>query len=103
MNTVKNLTKEPPRSPRNQADEVKKLLSSGADDEQVVAWFDGHGTARTSEEIKTWSGGVEGYRPNDDPEKREWFSDECAKVGLKPENSTLVDYLEADDAASFKS
>jgi hypothetical protein len=144
MNTVKNLTKEPPRSPRNRlgdyalmarmidkgradlegtvgeyhyacpldqmlfefkgvkADEVKKLLASGADDEQVVSWFDAHGTARSSEEIKTWSGGVEGYRPSDDPEKSEWFSGECAKLGLKPENSTLVDYLEADDAVSFK-
>ena len=82
-------------------DEVKKLLASGATDEQVVTWFDSHGTARTAEEIKTWSNGVEGYLPYDDPEKREGFSGECAKMGLKPESSTLVDYLEADDAASF--
>jgi hypothetical protein len=144
VNTAKNLTKEPPRSPRYRlgdyalmarmidkgradlqgnvgeyhfacpldqmlfefkgvnADEVKKLLASGAADEQVVSWFDSHGTARIAEEIKTWSNGVEGYRPYDDPEKRDWFSGECAKVGLKPESSTLVDYLEADDAASFK-
>ena len=142
-NTPKDLTKQPPRSPRSrlsgyalmarmidkgradlqgsvgeyhyacpldqmlfdfkgvQPDEVKKLLVSGAPDEQVVTWFDGHGTARTAEEIKTWSNGVEGYRPYDDPEKREGFSGECAKLGLKPESSTLVDYLEADDAASF--
>jgi hypothetical protein len=84
-----------------QPDEVKKLLASGAPDEQVVTWFDSHGTARTAEEIKTWSNGVEGYRPYDDPEKRDWFSEECTKLGLKPESSTLVDYLEADDAASF--
>jgi hypothetical protein len=145
MNTAKNLTKEPPRSPRYHlgdyaliarmidkgradlqgnageyhyacpldqmlfefkgvdAGEVKKLLASGATDDQVVTWFDSHGTARTAEEIKTWSNGVEGYRPYDDPEKKEWFSGECAKLGLKPESSTLVDYLEADDAASFKS
>ena len=84
------------------ADEVKKLLASGATDEQVVTWFDSHGTARTAEEIKTWSNGVEGYSPYDDPEKKDWFSGECAKMGLNPESSTLVDYLEADDAASFK-
>ena len=83
-------------------DEVKKLLASGATDEQVVTWFNSHGTATTAEEIKTWSNGVEGYRPFDDPEKKDWFSGECAKLGLKPESSTLVDYLEADDAASFK-
>ncbi len=145
MTTAKNLTKEPPRSPRYhlgnyalmarmidkgradlqgtvgeyhfacpldqmifnfkgvQADEVKKLLASGTSDEQVVSWFDTHGEKKTAEEIKAWSSQVEGYRPYDDPEKRDWFSEECAKVGLKPENSTLVEYLEADDAASFKS
>lgn len=84
------------------ADEVRNLLASGATDEQVLAWFNSHGTARASEEIRDWSKGVEGYRPYDDPEKRDWFSDECAKLGLKPESSTLVDYLERDDAASFK-
>jgi hypothetical protein len=84
------------------ADEVKKLLASGATDEQILTWFDSHGTARTTEEIKKWSNEVVGYRPYDDPEKKEWFSDECAKVGLKAESSTLVDFLEADDAASFK-
>jgi Domain of unknown function (DUF5069) len=84
------------------ADEVKKLLASGATDDQVVTWFDGHGTARTAEEIKSWSSGVEACRPYDDPDKREWFSGECAKLGLRPEGATLVDYLEADDAVSFK-
>ena len=84
------------------ADEVKNLLASGATDEKVLTWFDSHGTARKAEEIGKWSNEVEGYRPYDNPEKREWFSDECAKLGLKPESSTLVNYLEADDAASFK-
>ena len=85
-----------------QADEVKKLLASGATDEQIVSWFGTHGTTKSAEEIKTWSDGVEGYRPFEDPEKKEWFSGECSKLGLKPESSTLVDYLEADDAISFK-
>jgi hypothetical protein len=144
MSTAKNLTKEPPRSPRNrlgnyaliaraidkgraaiagtageyhfacpldqmlfelkgvQADEVQNLLASGATDEQIVVWFDTHGTPKTAEEIKAWSTGVEAYRPYDNPEKKDWFACECAKLGLKPENSTLVDYLEADDVASFK-
>jgi Domain of unknown function (DUF5069) len=85
-----------------QADEVKKLLASGATDAEVVSWFDTHGTTKSAEEIKTWSDGVEGYRPFDDPEKKEWFTGECDKVGLRPESSTLVDFLEADDAISFK-
>ena len=144
MNASKNLTKEPPRSPRNRlgnyaqmarmidkgradiagtvgeyhyacpldqmlfefkgvkTDEVKKLLASGATDEQVVTWFNTHGTPKTNEEIQAWSTTVEGYRPYDNPEKKDWFVSECAKVGLKPEASTLVDLLEADDLASFK-
>jgi hypothetical protein len=144
MNTSKNLTKEPPRSPRNRlgnyallarmidkgradiqgtageyhyacpldqmllefkgvkADEVRKLLASGATDEQVVAWLNTNGTAKTAEEISTWSAGIEGYRPYDNPEKKDWFVGECSKLGIKPEASTLVDYLETDDAVSFK-
>lgn len=85
------------------ADEVKKLLASGATDEQVVTWFNNQGATKTAEEIKAWSTGIEGYRPYDNPEKKDWFVGECAKLGLKPEASTLVDYLEADDAVSFKS
>src|SRR6202035_2260689 len=46
-----------------QADEVKKLLASGATDEQIVSWFDSHGSARTAEEIKTWTNGAEAYLP----------------------------------------
>src|ERR1700740_1967698 len=82
-----------------QADDVKKLLGSGATDEQVVTWFSNHGTTKTTQEITTWSDGVEAYRPYDDPEKRDWFASECDKIGLKAETATLVDYLEADDVA----
>ena len=144
ISTPKDLTKEPPRSPRDrlggyalmarmidkgradlhgkvgeyhyacpldqmffdfkgvQSDEVKQLLGSGATDEQIVDWFSSHGTPKTAEEIRSWSDGVEGYRPYDDAEKKEWFGGECAKVGLKPESSTLADFLDADDRASFK-
>jgi hypothetical protein len=84
------------------ADEVKKLLASGATDEQVVTWFNTHGVPKANEEIQAWSTGVEGYRPYDNPEKKAWFVGECTRLGLKPEASNLVDYLEADDMATFK-
>jgi hypothetical protein len=84
------------------ADEVKKLLATDATDEQIVAWFNTQGKPKTAEEVKTWSDQNESANPYNDPEKRDWFAGECAKVGLKPESSTLFDYLEADDAASFK-
>jgi hypothetical protein len=85
-----------------QAGDVKKLLASGASDEQIVNWFNEQGTKKTAEGIKEWSDGVEAYRPFDDPEKKDWFAGECARLDLKPETSTLFDYLDADDAVSFK-
>src|SRR5215469_6980515 len=144
MSTFKNLTQEPPRSPRTrlgdyalaarmadkgratlhgvvgeyhfacpldqmlfsfkgvQADDVKSLLASGATDEQLIDWFNGHGAQKTVDEIKAWGAGVEAYRPYEDPERKEWFAGECIKLGLKPESTTLFDFLEADDVVSFK-
>jgi len=144
MNTAKDLTKEPPRSPRTllggysilarmadkgratlagtpgeyhfacpldqmvfdlkgvQAGDVEKVLASGANDEQIVNWFNEHGTKKTAEEIKGWSDTVEAYRPYEDPERKDWFASECAKLGLNPETSTLFDYLDADDSVTFR-
>jgi len=84
------------------ADDVRKLLASGATDEQAVAWFNSHGTPKTAAEIKAWSDAAEAYRPYNNPEQKEWFAGEVAKLGLKPEAVTGFDWLDADDAASFK-
>jgi hypothetical protein len=144
MKNAKNLSKEPPRSPRIRiggyallarmadkgraalngtageyhfncpldqmlfsfkgvtAEQVKPVLASGASDEEIAKWFDTHGTPKTADEIKAWSQSVEAARPYDNPEKREWFAGECARIGLKPEKTTLFEYLEVDDRASFK-
>jgi hypothetical protein len=85
-----------------QADDVKALLTSGANDEQVLAWFNEHGAATSADETKTWSTGVESYSPHSDPEKREWFDGECTTLGLDPVKSSLFDFLETDDRVSFK-
>jgi hypothetical protein len=84
------------------ADDVRSLLASGATDEQLVDWLNSHGTPKTVDEIKEWGTGVEAYCPYEDPERKEWFAGECAKLGLKPESATLFDYLEADDVVTFK-
>jgi hypothetical protein len=89
-----------------EAEEVKKLLASGATDEQIVAWFNAHGTKKTAEDIGTWAAGLENAHPFTNPEnpaeKKAWFGGECTRLGLKPEDTTLFEYLEADDAATFK-
>jgi hypothetical protein len=85
-----------------QADDVKAVLASGASDDEILSWFNQHGTTKNATETKAWSDGVEGYSPYDDPEKKEWFVGECKALGLDPAKSTLADYLERDDRVSFK-
>jgi hypothetical protein len=85
-----------------QADDVKALLASGATDEEVLAWFNQQGPAKTADETKAWSESVESWWPHEDPEKREWFDGECAALGLDPAKTTLFDFLETDDRVSFK-
>jgi hypothetical protein len=82
--------------------EVKKLLVAGDSNEEIASWLDTHGTPKTPAEVKAWGDGVEAYKPYENPEKKEWFAGECAGLGLDPAKSTLFDYLDADDRASFK-
>jgi hypothetical protein len=84
-----------------QGADVKKLLESGASNEEVAAWIDSNGTPKTEEEKAAWSDGVEAARPYDSPEKKEWFIGVCKEAGCDPATSTLFDYLEADDKASY--
>ncbi|RYD33992.1 MAG: DUF5069 domain-containing protein [Verrucomicrobiaceae bacterium] len=84
------------------AEEVKELLGTGATDDEVVAWFNGHGTPKSADEITAWSDSVEAALPYNNPEKKEWFAGECQRLGLDPAVTTLFGYLEADDADSFK-
>jgi hypothetical protein len=84
------------------ADDVKGVLQSGASDEEVLAWFNQHGTAKTPAEVKAWSDGVDAYHPHENPDQREWFDGECTKLGLDSVKSTLADFLDADDRVSFK-
>ena len=81
--------------------EVKPLLAAGASNEEIAAWLDDHGTPKTADEIKAWSDYVEAANPYENPEKKEWFVGECAKVGLDPKTNTLFNYLEKDDSLSY--
>ena len=76
-------------------------FASGASDEEILAWFNSHGTPNSATDIKAWSAGVEALNYSDNPEKREWFSGECKRLGLDPARTTLFTYLETDDRRSF--
>lgn len=143
MSTAKDLTKEPPTSPRvrtsnyailaRMADkgraviagtegefhfdcpldnmlfgfkgvkgsDVRQLLEDGKSNEEIAAWIDANGTPKTEDEKKAWSDEVEAARPYDNPDKKEWFIGVCKEAGCDPETSTLFDFLEADDKASY--
>lgn len=83
--------------------DVKALLEKGATDEEVVAWLNANGAPKTAEEIAEFGNKVEGYRPYDDPEKKEWFVGEATKIGLDPAKVTMFDWLEEDDKQSYQS
>ncbi len=83
-------------------DEVREVLASGAGDQEILDWFNHHGTPKTDAQIKAWASEVEASSLYSDPEKRDWFSDECRRLGLEPARTTLFEYLETDDRQSFR-
>lgn len=82
-------------------DAFKEQVAAGATDEELAAWLDANGAPKTPEEIKAWSDQTENANPYHDPEKREWYAGETAKLGLDLASTTLFDWLEADDRASY--
>lgn len=85
------------------ADEFKAVVEAGASDEEIGTWVFEHGTAKTAEEIKSWSDAFRtDFSYTTDPEKSPWFKGECARLNIDPETTTLFDYLEVDDKESFK-
>lgn len=82
-------------------EEFKKQIVAGASDEELAQWLDANGTPKTPEEIAAWSDSVEAANPYHDPEKRDWFVAQVKPLGLNPETTTLFDWLEADDKASY--
>ena len=72
------------------------------DDEEVGAWLQANGTAKTPAEIKTWSDEMEATSLMKNPEKRAYFIQSCSELGLNPQMNTTFDWLEADDRESFR-
>jgi hypothetical protein len=80
---------------------IRKALEAGASDEEIAAYLDTHGTLKTAEEVRAWSDGMEQATMHGHPEKGAWFDEECRKLGLDPAKTTVFDWLEADDRASY--
>jgi Domain of unknown function (DUF5069) len=82
-------------------DDFKAEVEKGADDNEITKWLNTHGEKKTTEEVKAWSDEVEATNPYDNPEKREWFEEQVKPHGLDPAKTTLFDWLEVDDKASY--
>jgi Domain of unknown function (DUF5069) len=83
-------------------DDFKAEVEKGASDVEMAKWLDTHGEKKTPEEKKVWSDEVEATRPYDNPERREWFEEQVKPHGLDPAKTTLFDWLEVDDKASYQ-
>ncbi|MFN2542097.1 MAG: DUF5069 domain-containing protein [Chthoniobacterales bacterium] len=80
--------------------DFKAQIENGASGQQMAEWLDQTGEKKTLEEIKRWGDEVETASLYNDPEKREFFVEECKKLGLDPAKTTTFEWLEADDKAS---
>ncbi|MBI2050932.1 MAG: DUF5069 domain-containing protein [Parcubacteria group bacterium] len=82
--------------------ELKDYIAQGHTDDEIVDWVKSHGLPKTDEEIQAWSEAFNtDYSYSTNPEKKDWFNGVCAKHGLDPAKTTLFEYLEIDDKASF--
>ena len=84
-------------------EQFKTAVQAARNYEDIGAWLQANGTAKTPAEIKTWSDEMEAGSPMKNPERRAHFIENCSKLGLNPETTTTFDWLEADDRASFRS
>jgi hypothetical protein len=83
-------------------DDFKAEVEKGASDEEMVKWVDAHGEKKSDDEKKQWVGEMMKKSLYNDPEKRDYFVEETKKLGMDPATTTLFEWLDADDKASYK-
>jgi hypothetical protein len=84
------------------AEQFKKAVQAAKDYDEIGVWLHANGTLKTAEEIKAWSDEVEASSLNKDPNKRDYFTENCHKLGLNPQMNSTFDWLETDDRESFR-
>jgi starvation-inducible DNA-binding protein len=84
-------------------EQFKMAVQTAESYEAIGAWLLANGIPKTPAEIKAWSDEIEAGSLMKNPEKRDYFMENCAKLGLDPETTTTFDWLEADDRESFGS
>ena len=84
------------------AEQFKAAVQAAKNYEDVGAWLQANGTKKTPAEITAWSDEMEASSLMKNPEKRAYFVEDCARLGLNPQMNTTFDWLEADDRNSFR-
>ena len=82
-------------------DDFKAQIENGASDQEMVEWLNSNGDKKRPDEIKRWCEKVEVDSLYNDPEKRDFFSEETKKLGLDPAKTTTFEWLELDDKVSY--
>lgn len=84
------------------ADKFKDFVQTGASDDEIGQWVFDNGNQKTEDEISHWSDAFKSdFSYSTDPNKKDWFHGECQRLGLDPFKTTLFDYLDVDDKATF--
>lgn len=83
-------------------DDFKAEVEKGSTVEEMAQWLDSHGDKKSPEEVKAWSDEIEATNPANNPEKRDWFLEQLQPYRLNPLTTTLFDWLEVDDKASYQ-
>jgi hypothetical protein len=81
-------------------DDFKAQIEQGASDQEMVEWLNHSGEKKTPDETRRWAEEVEAGSLYNDPEKRDFFSEETKKLGLDPAKTTTFEWLELDDKVS---
>ncbi len=84
------------------AEQFKSAVQAAKNYEDMGAWLQANGTPKTEVEIKAWSDEMEAASLMKDPNKRDYFIENCHKVGLNPQMNSTFDWLEADDRETFR-
>jgi hypothetical protein len=84
------------------AEQFKSAVQAAKDYDEVGIWLHANGTLKTADEIKAWSDEMEASSLIKNPDKRDYFIENCHKLGLNPQMNSTFDWLEADDRESFR-
>ena len=84
------------------AEQFKSAVRAAKDYEEIGVWLHANGTRKTADEIAAWSDEMEAGSLFKDPNKRDYFIENCHRLGLNPETNSTFDWLEADDRESFR-